>query len=162
MGYQVDPPKWGGVSTTTGTVPASPFDIAGISAEIDRAAASLAPTDLGSLTVKLDRESGLGAGLVLRVPKIGQFDPRVLATITRPVAGRWGWSVAGRVAFLAALEPGSEDVVPKLKAQQRVRIAAEVRGMYRLLRRWNGPIAAAVKAIAVHNGAEVRLVGRLE
>lgn len=130
--------------TTYTTGSTSPFDIAGITAEIERAAASLKPDERGSLTVKLNRE-GFGGGLVVR----GPFATSVLATVTKPMAGRWGWAVSGRVAFLVG--DGSEPPRP-------VRIAPEVRGLYRVFRKLgHGPITAAVRAVRAAKGLEVRI-----
>ncbi len=131
----------------------SPFDIAGIAAELDRAAASLSAAERGSLTIKLNQD-GFGTGLVVR----GPLNTKAVATITKPRAGRWGWSVGGRIAFLAGLAPGSEEVVPKLKAKVPVRVAPEVRGLYRLFRKFgHGRIVAAVRAVRVAQGVEVRI-----
>lgn len=131
---------------SAGTI--SPFDVAGITAAIDRAASSLKPEERGALTVQLD-PSGFGAGLIVRAPL--PLKPVILATVTKPMAGRWGWSLQGRVAFLASAPP------------KPVRVAPVARGLYRLFRaRGVSPIAAAAKALAVALGYEVRLDGEEE
>ena len=144
LGYQVAPPPSDPNPTRPWESPfPSPFDIAGIAAAIDRASSSLAPDDRGSVTVQLTRE-GFGAGLVVR----GPFGAQALATVTKPAAGRWGWSLSGRVAFLAGVQEGPKPV----------RIAPELRGLYRLFRAAaNGRARAAAKAIAASLGLEVPL-----
>lgn len=131
---------------------ANPFDIAGISADITRAASSLKPEEHGALMVKLDKTSGFGVGGVLRLSLPG--DPLFMATVTRPLAGDWGWSVSGRVSFLI----GSEGAAPQ--EQKPVRIAPRIRGLYRLFRSsGNGKLKAAVKAVQASSGVEVELHG---
>jgi len=143
-GYQSTPPTWGGTSASAG-YGLSGFDIAGITAAIDRAASSLKPDERGSVTVQVDKDSA-GAGLVVR----GPLGSQVLARVVKPYASRFEWSLSARVSFIRAPEP-----LP-------VRWLADVRGLYRVLRQWNGRLEAAVKAVAVRTGREVRLVGRFE
>lgn len=122
----------------------SPFDLPGITAAIDLAVATLKPDERGSVTVQLD-QGGFGAGLVVR----GPFRTSVLAKVTRPMAGRWGWALSGRVAFLAG--GGAESA-------KLVRVAPEVRGLYRLFRKLgHGRIVSAARAVRVAQGAEVRI-----
>lgn len=139
-------------TTTTPAVFAprmSPFDIAGMSAVIDRAAASLSPAERAALTVQAN-DSGIGAGVVVRLPL--PLKPRIVAELTKPKAGRFGWSVSGRVSFLLG--------APALRELRAVRLAPEIRGFYRLFRLFgNGRVASAAKAVAAWFGTEVRLHG---
>jgi hypothetical protein len=129
--------------------PSSPFDVSGIAAAIDRAAASLKPEERAAVTVQLSKTEGFGAGLVVRVP-LGPLDAAALATVTRPLAGAWGWSLSGRVSFLAG-------VPTPLKP---VRVAPELRGLYRLFRAaGNGKLRSAFKAAAAARGVQVTLRG---
>lgn len=119
----------------------SPFDIAGIAAQIDQAASSLGVDERGSLTVQVNQDNA-GAWLIVRLP--GPLSPKILAQVTKPKAGPFGWSVSGRISFLTS--------------PQAVRFCPELRGMYRLFREYrNTRIGAAVKAVAVNAGREVRL-----
>lgn len=137
-GYTPSPPTY-----TAGSPGA--FDIAGISAAIDRAASSLQPDERGSLTIQLD-DRGVGAGLIVRGPIVGPVKTRMLATVTKPRASRVAWGVAVQASFLYAEEP------------KPVRVAPELRGLYRLFRqRGHGVITSAVRAIRVNRGFEVRL-----
>ena len=120
----------------------SAFDIAAITAQIDRATSSLKEGERGSVTVQIDKDSA-GAGLVVR----GPLGSQILARVVKPYAGRFEWSLSGRVSFIRKPDP-----LP-------VRWFADVRGLYRMLRKWNGRFQAAVKAVAVRQGVEVRLHG---
>lgn len=140
------PPGPAGAAPSYTLGPASPFDIKGISAAIDQAASSLRADERGSLTVKVDQD-GAGAGLIVRLPSVGPFDPKVLATVTKPNAGRFGWSLSARVGFLV------NQPEPK-----PVRVAPGMRGLYGLLRhRGRGRLDAALTALALVRGHEVRL-----
>jgi hypothetical protein len=139
-GYQSTPPTWNPSIAAYGT---SRFDIAAITAEIDRAAASLKADERGSITVQVDKDSA-GAGLVVR----GPLGTHVLARVVKPYAGRLEWSLSGRVSFIRGPAP-----IP-------VRFLADVRGLYRVLRKFeNGRAASLLKAFAIRGGAEVRLLG---
>jgi hypothetical protein len=127
------------VTYTTAAI--SPFDIPGITRQIEQAVATLKPEERASVTVKVDRV-GAGGGLVVR----GPFNTSVLAVVTKPYAGRFEWSLSGRVAWLKMPDP-----LP-------VRVSPELRGLYRLFRKLgSNPVSAAVKAVRVNGGAEVRI-----
>ena len=128
--------------TVTAGYGLSSFDIAGITAAIDRAASTLKGDERGAVSISLDRESA-GAGLILR----GPFGTQVLARVVKPRASRHEWSLSARVAFIRSPEP------------RPVRWLADVRGLYRVLRKWNGRISASVKAVGIRAGLEVRLGG---
>jgi len=120
----------------------SPFDVRSISDSINRAAESLDPSERGAMTVQLN-QAGAGAGLVVRAGPV-----KILGTITKPRAGKFGWSVSGKVSFLI---PG----VPK-----PVWFMPEFRGFYRLFReRGDDWFRASWKAFDVLGGKEVRLDG---
>lgn len=118
----------------------SRFDIPGITAAIEQAAATLKPEDRGAVTVSLDRESA-GAGLILRAP----FGTQILARIVKPAASRFEWGLSARVAWVKSPDP------------KPVRWLADVRGLYRVLRNWNGRISASAKAVGIRAGLEVKL-----
>jgi len=144
---QPGPPSGGG--GTVYNLGSSPFDIKAVSDSIDRAASSLKPEERLAITLQLQKNTGFGAGLIVRGPSLGRLKSEGLATVTKPVAGRWGWSLSGRVAFLKA-QPAPEPV----------RIAPDLRGAYQLFRhRGSNPLAAAMKALALVRGDEVRLDG---
>jgi len=132
---------------------ASPFDVAAATAALDRARAALRPDERAALTVQVTKTSGVGAGLVAR----GPFRSELLATLTRPVGGQWGWTMGGRIAFIAALPAGA--VFPiVLEAPNRVHAAPSVGEIYALFRAaGNGRLRAAVKAARAARGLEVRL-----
>jgi hypothetical protein len=125
----------------------SPYDIKSISEAIDRAASALRQDERGMIVAQVN-ESGAGGGLVVRLPQLGPLKPSALATVTIPRAGRFGWSLSGKIAFLASAPP------------KPVRLGPEIRGFYRLLRhRGSWPPAAAIKALGLWFGFEVRLDG---
>jgi len=133
------------------TGPSSPFDIAGISKAIDDATATLKAHERGALTVKVDQD-GAGAGLVVRLPRVGPFDPKALFTVTKPNAGSIGWSASARIGFLVGSAGGNRP------AGEPSRFLPNFRGLYRLLRlRGCGPVDASLKALALIGGEEVRL-----
>lgn len=126
----------------------SPYDIAGITADINRAVASLKPEERGAVTVRVD-QGGAGGGLVLRGPSLGRITSAVLATVTKPVASRYGWSISGRVSFLAG---GQTPEAP-------ARLLPKLRGAYALLRALGHSVPAALlKACAILRGREVPLL----
>jgi hypothetical protein len=123
----------------------SPFDIAAINAEIDRKLASLRPEDTGRVTLQV-KDGNFGAGLIIRVPELGKLKPFVLGEVSRPRAGRFSWALTGGVSFLKAEDP------------KPVRVAPVLRGLYRLFRkRGSNPVVAAIKAVRLNGGAEVRI-----
>lgn len=118
----------------------SSFDVRSISDSINRAAESLSDKERGALTVQLN-EKGAGAGLVVRIGP-----GKILGTITKPVAGKFGWSLSGRVSFLAGGPPES------------VRLLPGFRGAYRFFReRGAWWLVSVFKAFALVSGREVRL-----
>lgn len=122
----------------------SAFDIPGISASIDRAIAALRPDQHGRLVIQVD-QSGGGAGLVIRLP-VPVVEAQVVGIVTKPLAGRWGWSLQAGATFLVGEAP-----VP-------VRVAPSIRGFYRLFRyRGDNPAAAAIKAYVASKNRPVRL-----
>lgn len=128
-------------STSYGTG-VSAFDTAGIAAQIERALGTLKPEERAAVTVSLDREKA-GAGLVIR----GPMNTSVLARVVKPYAGRFEWSLDARISFLKAAPD-----------QVAVRVAPEVRGLYRLFRKLgHNRVTAAVRAVAVNRGVEVRI-----
>ena len=126
---------------TSYTAGSSAFDIPAITRQIEAAIATLRPEERAAVTVAIDGK-GAGAGLVIR----GPYSMSVLAKVTKPYAGRFEWGLSARVAFLTAAPP-----LP-------VRVAPEVRGLYRVFRKLgHGPITAAVRAVRVARGIEVRI-----
>jgi len=143
-------PAPGGSTLATFGRGGSPFDIAGINATIDRAVSALKPEQRVLLTVQLN-ETGGGAGLVVRLPL--PLDSAIVATVTKPTAGRWGWSVGANVSFIAGVPPK-----PVLADLEPVRVLADLRGLFRLFRgRGHDRFAAALKAVFVSFGYAVAL-----
>jgi hypothetical protein len=149
---------------------AVPFDVAGATAALDRAAASLKPGEHGALTVQLTQSTGLGAGLVLR----GPWNTEALGTLTRSMAGQWGWSVGGRVSFAAALAIGSPEIValrllPPPSDRQVLGLLEHAPPAHLAPTWWqwfelfrgqdNGAFSAAAKALQALSGQEVRIRG---
>jgi hypothetical protein len=103
------------------------------------------------MTVQLNRD-GFGSGIVAR----GPFKSELLATLTKPTGGAWGWSVGARVAFLAGLPDEIHAIV--LEAHGRRHEAPTWNDWYWLFRaHGNGRLAAGAKAIQAARGFEVRL-----
>lgn len=130
---------------------ATPFDVAAASAAFTRAQEALRPGEHVAMTVQLNRD-GFGGGIVAR----GPFKSELLATLTRPTGGAWGWSVGARVAFLAGLPDEIHAIV--LEAPTARHEAPTLHDWYWLFRaHGNGKLAASAKALQATGGFEVRL-----
>jgi hypothetical protein len=166
MSTPLPPPYYGpGATLSAGTVTV-PFDVAGASAALDRATATLKPGQHGALTVQMTKSTGFGAGLVLR----GPFNMEALGTLSRPPAGGWGWSVGGRISFLKSLpddavkpivlEPPPPPLIRIWNAAMGAAVVqhaaptwSELYGLFR--KQGHGKVKAAIKASRLATGAEV-------
>ena len=127
----------------------NPFDVKAIVDSIERAASPLEPGQRGLATIEWKSGIGFGAGIVVRAPKLGRFDPKILATVTKPQGGKWGVGFSGVVSFaIGELEPAQRGEVP-------LGVHYEI---FRAL--GNGQGASMVKAIRAMLGFRVTLGGK--
>lgn len=121
----------------------SPFDIASLQRSIDSALATLKDGERGNFVFTV-KPIGASAALIVRGPEIGPVKTSVVATFVQPKAAARDWGVSFRASFLVAPAP-------------KPGWFAGVRGWYRLLRAYNGRAEAALKAVMLSRGYEVRL-----
>jgi hypothetical protein len=118
-----------------------PFDIKGISEDVARAVSAVPADKRGSVVMRLNKD-GAGAGIGVR----GPFSMEIFGSVYKPMAGRFEWSVQGKVNFI------------KSPYKLPVRVCPQVRGWYRVFRKiGKNPITAAVKAVQLANGVEVSI-----